>query len=203
MAEILEERVIKRLEMFLSMKKIVILNGSPHKLGNTMTLVNEVSKTMEEKEVEIKTYNLNTMKIRGCQGCEGCKNTGKCVIKDDMQQIYKDIDDADSVIFATPIFIYQMTAQLKLVIDRLYAYLKHDFSSYLSPNKKALFVVTYGGGNALQYQNYFDITGKSLEVLGFGEYKILITGGVRDSKELQERSEVLLEAKEMGEWLIK
>ena len=59
----------------MSMKKIIILNGSPHKTGNTMALVNEVSKSMDNKETEIKTYNLNTMKISCCQGCNACKKT--------------------------------------------------------------------------------------------------------------------------------
>ncbi|OOM68307.1 flavodoxin family protein [Clostridium sp. BL-8] len=184
------------------MKKIVILNGSPHKTGNTMALVNEVSKSMENKETEIKTYNLNTMQISCCQGCNACKKAGKCAIKDDMQLIYEDINDADGIIFATPIYIYQMSAQLKIVIDRLVAYMKEDHSSYLSPNKKVLFVSTFGGGIISQYQDYFDMTGKSLVFLGFGEYKTLITGGLREPKELLERSKVLLEAKNMGEWLL-
>jgi multimeric flavodoxin WrbA len=188
--------------MFLTMKKFVILNGSPHKIGNTMALVNEVEKTMENKEVEMKSHNLNTMQIRGCQGCYGCRTTDKCIIKDDMQQIYQDIDDADGIIFATPVFMWQMSAQLKLVIDRLLPYLKEDYSSYLSPNKKVLFAVTYGGGILSQYQEYFDLTCKSLVFLGFGEYKILITGGLSEPKELLERSEVLTEIKELGEWLL-
>lgn len=188
--------------MFVFMKKIIVLNGSPHKTGNTMSLVNEVLKTIENKEIEIKTYNLNTMQISGCHGCYACKKTGKCIIKDDMQQIYQDIDDADGIIFATPVYICQMTAQLKLAVDRLFPYLKEDYSSYLSPNKKVLFVVTYGGGNMSQYQQYFDLTGKSLELVGFSKYKILITGNLSEPKELLERSEVLSEAKEMGEWLL-
>ncbi|WP_297421487.1 hypothetical protein [Clostridium sp.] len=95
-----------------------------------------------------------------------------------------------------------MSAHLKIIIDRLVAYMKEDYSSYLSPNKKVLFVSTFGGGDITQFKNYFDLTGKSLEVLGFGEYKILLTGGLREPKELLERSEVLSEAKEMSEWLL-
>lgn len=184
------------------MKKIVVLNGSPHKTGNTMALVNEVLKTSQDKEIEIKTYNLKKMQISDCQGCYVCKKTGKCVIKDDMQQIYQDIDDADGIIFATPVYMCQMSAQLKLAVDRFFAYMKQDHSSSLSQNKKVLFAVTYGGGDMSQYQNYFDLTGKSLVFLGFGEYKILITGNLSEPKELLERSEVLSEAKEMGEWLL-
>ena len=184
------------------MKKIVVLNGSPHKTGNTMGLVNEVLKTIENKEVEVKTYNLYTMKIGGCLGCYGCKESGKCVVKDDMQQIYQDIDNADGVIFATPVFLGQMSANLKLAADRLFAYIKQDYTSFLAPNKKVLFVVTFAGGHSSRYRDYFDLSGRSIQFQGFGEYKILITGGLREPKELLERSEVLSEAKEMGEWLL-
>jgi multimeric flavodoxin WrbA len=188
--------------MFLSMKKILVLNGGPHKTGNTMTLVNEVLKTIKDTEIEVKTYNLNTMQIKGCQGCYACKKTGNCIIKDDMQQIYQDINDTDSIIFSTPVFMWQMSAQLKLTIDRLFPYLKDDYSSYLSPNKKVLFVATYGGGILSQYQAYFDLTCRSLVFLGFGEYKILITKSLSEPKELSESSEVLSEAKDLGKWLL-
>lgn len=184
------------------MKKIVVLNGSPHQSGNTMALVNEVLKPLEGKVTEIKTFNLYTMKINGCLGCYTCKKSGKCVIKDDMQQIYQDINDADGVIFATPVYLQQMSAKLKLAADRLFAYVKQDYTSFLPSNKKALFVATYGGGDKSIYHNYFDLSGKSLQFQGFGEYRILIAGGLSEPKEIMQRSELLSEAKEMDEWLL-
>lgn len=98
--------------------------------------------------------------------------------------------------------MWQMSAQLKLTIDHLFPYLKDDYSSCLSPNKKVLFVVTYGGGILSQYQAYFDLTCRSLVFLGFGKYKILITKSLNEPKELSESSEVLSEAKELGKWLL-
>jgi hypothetical protein len=79
--------------------------------------------------------------------------------------------------------------------------LKQDYSSFLSTNKKVLFVATFLGGNRSEYENYFDLTCKSLEFLCFGEYKVLLEGGLREPKEVLERSAVLSKAKEMGEWL--
>lgn len=184
------------------MKRIVVLNGSPHKAGRTMALVNEVLKEASEKETTIKTYNLNSLRIKGCQSCLGCKKEGVCVINDDMQSIYKDINEADSIIFATPVFMWQMTAQLKLFIDRLSAYLKQDFTSFLSSKKNFMFVVSCGGGNILDYTNYFEYSSKSLQLLGFGEYKIFIVGGGNSLEEFIGNKETLAEAYKYGKWLL-
>jgi multimeric flavodoxin WrbA len=111
-----------------------------------------------------------------------------------MQTIYKDINEADSIIFATPVFLWQMTAQLKIFIDRLYAYLKQDFTSFLSSKKNFMFVVSCGGGNISDYANYFEYSSKSLQSLGFGEYKIFIAGGTNSLEELMENREIIAEA---------
>ncbi len=184
------------------MKKIVIINGSPHKSGKTMTLVGDILKTSVNNEFETKSYDLSSMQIKGCQGCYSCKKTGKCIVKDDMHLIYQDIENADGIIFATPVFIWQMTAQMKLVIDRLYAFMKQDYTSYLAPNKKFLFVVTFGGGNMDQYRSYFDMTCKSLKFIGFGEYKYVIAGGLKESQELYEGSNILIDTSEISTWLL-
>jgi multimeric flavodoxin WrbA len=183
------------------MKKIVVLNGSPHLSGRTMTLVNEVLKTIGDKGVEVKRYDLNAMTIKGCQGCSGCKITGMCVVNDDMQQIYPDINDADGIILATPVHFNSMTAQLKLVVDRFYAYLKHDYSSFLPPGKKVLLVATFGGGDRSQYSQFLERTGEGLRFAGFGEYRTLLMGG-RGPTEAADDSTILAEAKQMGEWLL-
>jgi len=54
----------------------------------------------------------------GCTGCDGCEKTGMCVIKDDMQDVYTLMDDADVIIIASPIFFYGVTSQVKALIDR-------------------------------------------------------------------------------------
>ena len=61
------------------------------------------------------------MKIRGCMACEYCfSHNGECAQKDDMTQVYAELKDADMVVFASPIYWFDITAQLKAVIDRLY-----------------------------------------------------------------------------------
>ena len=102
--------------------KIVILNGSPRANGNTEIMVTEFKRGAEEAGNEVVLINLRGKKISGCLGCEYCfSHDGECVQKDDMPEILKELDQADAVVFASPIYWFDITAQLKSVIDRMYA----------------------------------------------------------------------------------
>ncbi len=102
--------------------KITILNGSPRKGGNTETMVNEFIRGAEEANHQVDKISVGQMNIHGCLGCKYCfAHDGKCVQKDDMEIVLKSIDEADMVVFASPIYWFDITAQLKCVIDRMYA----------------------------------------------------------------------------------
>ena len=101
--------------------KIVVLNGSPRKGGNTEIMTQAFTKGAEKKGHEVVNLPVGTMKIRGCMACEYCfSHNGECAQKDDMTQVYAELKDADMVVFASPIYWFDITAQLKAVIDRLY-----------------------------------------------------------------------------------
>lgn len=101
--------------------KIVVLNGSPRKGGNTEIMVQAFADATK-KTNQVKILNVALMNIRGCLGCQYCwTHQGECVQKDDMQNIFSELKDADMVVFASPIYWFDITAQLKTVIDRLYA----------------------------------------------------------------------------------
>ncbi len=105
------------------MKNILILNSSPRPHGNTETLVDEFIRGAEEKGHTVSKFNLRSMTIHPCLACGGC-HTGRgtpCVQKDDMQQIYDAWDDADVIVFASPVYWMQFSAPMMLVRDRLYA----------------------------------------------------------------------------------
>ena len=183
------------------MKKILVLNGSPRKGGNTTALVEEVVSVAKENNVEVKTYQLNDMNIKGCQGCNACKKQGRCVLKDDMQELYDEIQSASGIVFATPVYMWQMTSQLKTAMDRLYPFLNPDYSSALIPGKKVLLAVTQGQPDTSMFHQYFEQVGKTLSFLGFGSYEILIAGGAGRVENILQ-PEVVSEANKMGEWLI-
>jgi multimeric flavodoxin WrbA len=183
------------------MKKIIALNGSPREQGSTAALVDAVLKAAGQQGAEVKSYYLNGMKIRGCQACYACKAEGRCVLNDDMQQLYGEIAGADGIIFASPVYMWQVTAQLKAAVDRLFPFLKRDYSSYLTPGKKVLLAVTQGQPNPDMFRDYFAGMGKMLSFLGFGEHKILIAGGTSKPDDFLKQAETVAAAGRMGAWI--
>lgn len=102
------------------MKALVIL-GSPRKEGNTEILAGQVVAGMKEAGAEVELIRLADYRISPCIACGGCEKTGRCVVQDDMQELYPRIDSADRLVLVSPIYFYGVTAQLKAFIDRCQA----------------------------------------------------------------------------------
>ncbi len=108
------------------MKNILILNGAARKNGSTAKLIDAFTEGAKSKGHSMESFYLQTMNINGCLGCNGCHNSSKgcenpCVQNDDMEQIYKAINKADVVVFASPVYFWNITGALKTATDRLYA----------------------------------------------------------------------------------
>ena len=98
--------------------KVIAFLGSPRIDGNTELLLHEAVKAIEEQGHGVRTFKLNYLRIKPCQDCGGCDKTGKCIINDDMNEIYDAIREADRIILASPIFFFGMSAQTKAMVDR-------------------------------------------------------------------------------------
>ena len=98
--------------------KICAFMGSPRKDGNTGLLLREAVRGIEEEGFSVQVFDLNSMNIRPCQNCGGCNETGVCINRDDMDQIYDAIRSSDRIILASPIYFFALSAQTKLMIDR-------------------------------------------------------------------------------------
>jgi len=101
--------------------KILGLSFSPRPDGNTVTLLNQALGGAQEEGAETELYSVAGKDIKPCDGCWGCRKAGQCHIKDDMQEIYTKLLEADGIIFGTPVYFYNMTGQGKTVIDRTIA----------------------------------------------------------------------------------
>ena len=103
--------------------KIVIINGSPRAEGNTYILSAEFARGAMDAGNDVEIISLCGKQIKGCLGCKYCyTHKGECVQKDDMQNIMEKLAFTDMVVFASPIYWFDITAQLKAVIDRMYAF---------------------------------------------------------------------------------
>ncbi len=102
--------------------RIVVLNGSPRKNGNTEIMVDAFCEGAKENNHDVRKVNLGTKKIAPCIDCKYCfTHGGACSQKDDMGEIMDALSGADMVVFASPIYWFTVSAQLKTAIDRMYA----------------------------------------------------------------------------------
>ena len=104
--------------------KIVVLNGSPRKNGNTSGLVNAFAEGARSAGHTVTVFHLDSMDLHGCKGClqgHRCSPEKPCVQRDDMDLIYPPYKVAELVVFASPLYYWNFSAQLRTAQDRLYA----------------------------------------------------------------------------------
>jgi multimeric flavodoxin WrbA len=101
--------------------KILGLSFSPREHGNTELLLNKVFSGAGRLGAETELFRVSGKKIEPCAGCGSCYKTGECRIQDDMQELYAKLLAADGIVFGTPVYYYNMTAQGKTIIDRTLA----------------------------------------------------------------------------------
>ncbi len=99
-------------------KKVLILSSSPRKGGNSETLAAAFAKGAQEAGHRAETLYLREKQYGFCRGCFACLKLGHCVIKDDAVEIAAKIHDADVLVFATPVYYYSISGQLKTILDR-------------------------------------------------------------------------------------
>lgn len=130
-------------------KKIVILNGSPRKNGNTSALVKAFTKGAEERGNAVTEFFLDGMSIHGCKGCFGGHSSKDCpcVQNDDMNIIYPAVKDCDVLVLATPLYYWTMSGQIRTAIDRLFALEENDGNLLRGNNRaSALLMAAEGHG---------------------------------------------------------
>lgn len=99
-------------------KKVLIISTSPRKNGNSETLADAFLKGAIDGGNTAEIISLYDKTIGFCKGCLACQKTGKCVIHDDANMIAQKMLTADVLVFATPIYFYEMSGQMKTMLDR-------------------------------------------------------------------------------------
>ena len=137
-------------------KQILILKASPREKGNTAALAARLAEGARQAGAQVESIYLHGLDIRPCDACDLCKEPGSgCVIEDDMQPIYPKLAEADAIVLASPIYWFTVTAQLKLFMDRCYAFQSTDWQelkhkpfgillAYGDTDLKTLFITARG-----------------------------------------------------------
>lgn len=120
---------------------ILIITGSAHKNGTSSYLADCFTKGAAEAGHTIRRFDAAFKNVHPCIGCDSCQTAGTgCVFKDDMQELNPMLLKADAVVFVSPIYYYNINAQIKTVMDRFYA----NNSALQGADKKALLLLTCG-----------------------------------------------------------
>ena len=156
-----------------SKMKILVLTGSPRKGGNSNTLADNFIRGAEEAGHQVFRFDAAFKEVHPCIGCNKCGMNGPCIFKDDFEFVRQHIVDADMVVFATPMYYFGISAQLKAVIDRFYA-----INGQIHRPKKAVLIVTYAD-NSLEKENVIINHYKVLlNYLGWQDAGQIIAAGV-------------------------
>ena len=181
------------------LKRVLILTASPRKNGNSTILALKAAEGVKAAGGEADIAPIGTMKIAPCTACDLCRTSPEtgCVINDDMQPLYKKIEEAHGIIFATPVYWFSVSAQMKCFIDRTYS--THNDGRYAFTGKDVGIILTYedkdvfvsGGVNALRsFQDIFAYV--RANPLG------TVHGSADKAGDIQTNDKLLQEAYELG-----
>lgn len=177
-------------------KKIVILNGSPRRNGNTSALVKKFTEGAESVGNMVKEFFLDSMDIHGCKGCFGGHSSRECpcVQKDDMAQIYPAVKECDVIVLATPLYYWNMSGQIRTAIDRLFA-LEEGDGNLLRGNGRASALLMAAEGNGFEdVLLYYEHLMEHLRWKNLGH---VLAGGNGDVGDIEGKNE-LQQAYELG-----
>jgi multimeric flavodoxin WrbA len=181
--------------------KVLGIMGSPRTGGNTDLLLDEALKGAQSKGAEVEKIIVDNMRIEPCREYYHCLKNGECSIKDDMDEIYTKLIEADLVIVASPMFFYGMPAQLKALIDRCQAlwsrkyYLKRNIGR---PGRKCAFI----GVGATKGKNLFEgsimVMKYFCKALDAGYAGELLVRGIDQKAEVKKHPTALQDAFNLG-----
>lgn len=157
--------------------KVVGISGSPNQKGFTSLLLDKAMEGARSSGADTEKIILNELEFDPCQECGGCYDNGECVLKDDLRPVYKKILSADALVVASPVYFGTISAQLKMMIDRLECLWVAKHILKKSParrqSKKGIFICVSGDNR----KEHFEASRRSVKAM-------FVTIGVKYSGEL-------------------
>ena len=186
------------------MKKILLVDASPRKGGNSDTIVNMLAEDL--KDCEVTVFHMREKKCNPCLACAACqgKDTQMCVQSDDIKELLPVIDQCDGIVLATPIYNHQICSQAKLFIERWYPFFKYDdplMSNTSKPGKKAALVCSFWGSPVDVTTKYAEWTIEGFSQMGATDKKTLIFPQIPDKGDVANNEDYVSQVHELAQWL--
>lgn len=153
--------------------KILVLTGSPRKNSNSGTLAEAFIKGAREAGHDVVRFDAAASNVHACVACNSCGMDGPCIFQDDFETVRDHIIPADVVVFATPMYYFGMSSQLKAVIDRFYA-----INGKIHVSKKAVLLMTYANTSSRDASPMLTQYEVLLDYLGWQDAGRVVASGV-------------------------
>ena len=176
--------------------KVIGISGSPRIGGNSEILLDQVLKGAKDNGADISKYILDNMDIAPCHACEECAKGIDCKNNDECNELLDEVLACDAIVFASPIYYGQMSAQGKLFTDRFFSISKNENKSF--EGTKAILVFAHGAPTGA-YEQYIELTKASpFSYTGFDVKDVIVAGDIHDVGEVKNNSEIMDKAYESG-----
>ena len=179
-------------------KRTLIINGSPRPHGNTVALINEMKKTLEGEVVEISAFR---SKIAPCVDCRGCWETAKCVVRDEMDIVYK--DDFDNVVLASPVYFGTLPGSVLSFVSRFQplhaAMFFLNIPTGIRPKKAGLILTAGSRRNEDKALSHVRCLFKLMNATGFEDH--MVKSVLTDTIPADQDEQAKADARALGEWL--
>ena len=138
--------------------KVLMINGSPHKNGNTAAALAQMEAVFVREGIEVETVQVGNQPVRGCTACFSCFRNGKCVFDDVVNELAPKFQEADGLVVASPVYYASANATLVAVLDRLFYSTRFDKTMKVGA---AVAVARRGGCSSTfdELNKYFTISG--------------------------------------------
>ena len=175
-------------------KKVLIISTSLRTHSNSEILAHETERGAIEAGNDVEFISLKGKTINFCKGCLSCQKTGHCVIDDDANEITEKMKEADVIIWATPVYYYEMSGQMKTMIDRANSLFVSDYKF------REVFVIATAADSekgvvrcVIQGLNGWVACLDKIKLLGFVDGH-----GVNNPLEIRQYPDIMLQAYELG-----
>jgi multimeric flavodoxin WrbA len=174
--------------------KIVAISGSPRLNGNTSYLVDEALKEASRRGIETEKIILNKLNIRPCQSHDDCASRTSCALQDDAEKVLNSFASADGIILSSPVYFYNISAQMKIFIDRTIFLRRHK----IEPKAKCVGLIAVGSSSGTD--DAIDALKRFLA--SYGGFRpdetLSVVGHARGAGDIKANEAVVNQARELG-----
>lgn len=182
-------------------KRILVINGSARVNGNTDIILSRLMASALQTDVQIKQIDIRKKKINDCIGCYHCYENTACSFKDDMVEIYEEINRSALIIFASPVYWWGVTGIMKVLIDRLYLYYA-DLNKPSVAGKKAIIIAPMDmKSDIYKIKIFLDFYKIIFDNLKMTLVDTFLFGNVNEKGAIQKHTEYLNQIEQLGKTL--